>query len=203
MKVVILGKGLMLANIILGTLDAGVKIAGVFRYEKTSSNPIIQFFKDTFNPDYELTLIKRHNIKQLNFKSANSNAFRNYLIRENIDLVFVGTWKEKLEKETFDIPTIGTVNVHPSLLPKYRGPNPYLQTILHGEESSGVSLHLIDSKYDNGSVLSQEKVKILPNDTSKELKERTVGAARKLICEFLTDLNSKIVTPIAQSEKNA
>jgi methionyl-tRNA formyltransferase len=203
MKVVILGKGLMLANIILAAVDAGVKVAGVLRYEKTSANKFIQFFKDTFNPDYELTLIKRYSIKELNFKSANSVCFRDFLVRENIDIIFVGTWKEKIEKATFDIPTIGTINLHPSLLPKYRGPNPYLQTILHGEEYSGITMHLVDENYDTGAILSQEKIKIQPNDTSKELKERTVATARKLVAEFLTDLNYKIVTPISQSEKNA
>lgn len=203
MNVVILGKGLMLANIILGAVDAGVKIAGVLRYEKTSGNQTVQKLKDIFNPDYDYTLIKRYNIKQLNFKSANSKAFRDYLIKENIDIIFVGTWKEKLEKSTYDIPSIGTINIHPSLLPKYRGPNPYIQTILHGEQHSGVTLHLIDKGYDSGAILSQEKVEIYQKDTSKELKDRTVIAARKLVFEFLTDLNTKIVTPITQSEKNA
>ena len=193
----------MLANIILGAVVAGVKIAGVLRYENTNGNPIAQKLKDIFNPDYDYTLIKRYNIKQLNFKSANSKAFRDYLIKENIDIVFVGTWKERIEKETFDIPSIGTINIHPSLLPKYRGPNPYLQTILHGEQNSGVTLHLVDGNYDTGAILSQEKVEIRPNDTSKELRERTVTTARKLVTEFLTDLNTKIVTPITQSEKNA
>lgn len=203
MKVVILGKGLMLANIILGATDAGAKIAGVFRYEYTAQNPLSRFLKDTFNPDYEITLIKRLGIKQLNFKSANTKEFRDYLIKENIDIVLIGTWKEKLQKATFDIPTVGTVNIHPSLLPKYRGPNPYLQTILNGEEYSGVTLHLVDKGYDTGAILAQEKIKIKQDDTSKELKERTVATARKLVTELLTDLNTKIVTPIPQNEKNA
>jgi methionyl-tRNA formyltransferase len=203
MKIVILGKGLMLANMILGATDAGGEIAGVFRYEYTVQHPLSRFLKDTFNPDYELTLIKRLGIKQLNFKSANSKEFRDYLIKENIDIILIGTWKEKISKKTFDIPTVGTVNVHPSLLPKYRGPNPYMQTILHGEPYSGVTLHLVDNGYDTGAILSQKKVEIRPNDTSKELKERTVPAARELVAQFLTDLNTNIVTPIPQIEKNA
>lgn len=203
MKVVILGKGIMLANLILGVKDAGADIVGVLRYEKTTQNPIKLLFKDIFNPDAELTLIKRMNLKQLNFHSANSQGFRNFLIKNNIDMVVVGTWKERIKKATFDIPTVGTINAHPSLLPKYRGPNPYIQTILHGEEYSGLTLHLIDEKYDTGAILSQEKIKILPTDTSKELREKTATTARKLICEFITDLNTKIITPISQNEKAA
>ncbi len=80
--------------------------------------------------------------------------------------------EEKISKETFDIPKIATVNVHPSLLPKYRGPNPYMQTILHGEKCSGVTIHLMDENFDEGPILKQEKVEILEADTSKELREK-------------------------------
>ncbi len=203
MKVVILGKGLMLANLVLGAIDAGAEIVGVFRYEHTCSNPFLLFLKDVFNPDLEVTLLNQLKVNQIRLDSANSPKFRKLLLNLNVDLVLVGTWKERIKKETFNIPTIGTVNVHPSLLPKYRGPNPYMQTILHGESQSGVTLHLMDEHYDRGAILSQEKVDILPDDTSKELRERSVRVARKLVAEFISDLNDKMITPIAQSEKHA
>lgn len=203
MKVVILGKGLMLANLVLGAVDAGAEVVGVFRYEQTCMNPFKLFLKDLFNPEPEVTLFKQLGINQIRLKSANSERFRKLLLHLNVDLIIVGTWKEKLRKDTFNIPKIATVNVHPSLLPRYRGPNPYLQTILHGEKFSGVTLHLMDESYDSGSILSQQKVEILPNDTSKELKERSVRVARSLVADFITDLNDKIITPIAQSEKYA
>lgn len=203
MKVVVLGKGLMLANIVLGALDAGAEIVGVFRYEQTTTNPIKLFFKDMFCSAPEVTLLKKLKLNEIKMKSANSKEFRKLMVKLNVDLIIVGTWKEKLTKETFNIPKIATVNVHPSLLPKYRGPNPYMQTILQGEEYSGITLHLMDENFDSGPILAQEKIKILPEDTSKELRERTVKEARKLIRELITDLNNKIITPIPQNEKAA
>lgn len=203
MKVVILGKGLMLANLVLGAIDAGAEIVGVFRYEQTCTNPVKLFFKDLFNPDPEVTLLKQLKVNQIRLKSANSERFRKLMLHLNVDLIIVGTWREKLKKDTFNLPKIATVNVHPSLLPKYRGPNPYMQTILHGEKFSGVTLHLVDENYDRGAILSQQKVEILPNDTSKELRERSVRVARELVADFITDLNDKMITPIAQSEKYA
>ena len=203
MKVVILGKGLMLANLILGVQDAGAEIAGVFRYEDTKRNKFKGIIADCFNPAQEVTLIKRHKLKQIRMKSANSYEFQKLMIKLNVDLIIVGTWKERLTPKTYNIPRIAAVNVHPSLLPKYRGPNPYLQTILHGEEFSGVTIHLMNENFDEGAILKQEKVPILDNDTSKELKERTVRKARELVSEFINDLNEKILTPVNQDEKFA
>ncbi len=198
-----LGKGLMLANIVLGVLDSGAELVGVFRYEQTSSSPFQLAIQDFFKPAPEVTLLKQLNIRQIRLKSANGPLFKKLMLTMNVDLIIVGTWKEKISKETFNLPTIATVNVHPSLLPKYRGPNPYMQTILHGEKYSGVTIHLMSERFDQGPILKQEKVEILDTDTSKELREKTVRKARSLVAEFIEDLNNKMLTPIAQSEKYA
>ena len=203
MRVVVLGKGLMLANIILGVKDSGANIVGVFRYEKTQDSQLKLLLNAFFNPAPEYTLIKNLKLPEISFKSANCNEFRNFLISHNVDLVIVGTWKEKIKKDTFNIPTIATVNVHPSLLPKYRGPNPYLQTILHGEKYSGVTIHLMDENYDTGAILKQTKIEISESDTSKELREKTVVSARKLISEFINDLDNSILMPIEQLEEKS
>ena len=203
MKVVVLGKGLMLANIVLGALDAGADVVGVFRYEETCNSIFKLFFTDLFSPTPDITLLKDKDINRIRFKSANSEDFRKLMITLNVDLIIVGTWREKIKKETFNIPKIATVNVHPSLLPKYRGPNPYLQTILHGEEYSGVSIHLMTDKFDEGPILKQEKVKIFENDTSKELKERCIRVTRRLVANFINDLNADVIIPVNQDEKYA
>lgn len=203
MRVVVLGKGLMLANIVLGALDAGADVVGVFRYEDTCNSRLKILFQDFFKPAPEVTLINKLKIRQIRLKSANGPLFRKLMVTLNVDLIIVGTWKERLDKDTFNLPTIATVNVHPSLLPKYRGPNPYLQNILHGEKYSGVTLHLVTEKFDKGPILKQEKVEILDTDTSQELRERSVRVARKLVSELITDLNNKVLTPVAQNENLA
>ena len=203
MKVFIIGKGLMLANIILGAQEAGAKICGVLRYEQTTTSKIKLFIRDFFKPAPEVTLIKECKIPEYRFKSVNSKEFRNLLIKLNVDLLIVGTWREKITPETYKIPTIATINIHPSLLPKYRGPNPYMQTILHGEKFSGVTIHLVNERYDAGEILRQERVPIYETDTSKELRERTVITARTTLTELLNDMNHKILAPINQDERYA
>lgn len=203
MKVVILGKGLMLANIILGVKDAGADIVGVFRHEYTQKSRLQVMLEETFKPSPEVTLINQLKLNQIKLKSANSEAFQKLMDSLNVDLIIIGTWKELITPQTYNIPKIATVNVHPSLLPKYRGPNPYLQTILHGEKYSGVSIHLVNNEYDAGAILKQIKIPIYESDTSHELRERTVTQTRQLISEFLDDLNNRILTPVNQDSKSA
>lgn len=199
MKVVILGKGEMLANLIEGTIDAGCEIVGVFRYENT----IRRKFSDFFKASHDLTLIKQYKLHEIKCNSANSESFKNEILKLNADIILVGTWAEKLKKEIIDLPTIATVNVHPSMLPKYRGPNPYLQTILHKETKSGITFHLMNEDFDKGAILAQKAIKIFPNDTGKELKARTVFYARLMCAEVLKKLEYGLVIPIAQNENES
>ena len=192
MKVVIIGKGEMLSNLIEGTLSAGCEIVGVLRYEKTVMPPLLLKLRDFSKTSYEVTLIKNKKIHEINCKSANSKEFKNELIKLNADILLVGTWRERLKKDIIDTPTIASVNVHPSFLPKYRGPNPYLQTI-----------HLIDENFDKGNILIQKEIEILPDDTSKELKDRTVYQARLLCSEILSKLEEGLIIPVPQNEKEA
>ena len=203
MRIVILGKGEMLANLIEGAIEAKAEIVGVFRYEMTSLSPIKRFFHDFFTTSHDLTLIKKHKLHEIKCPSANSEAFRRELLKLNTEIMFVGTWREKIKKTTYNIPSIATINVHPSLLPAYRGPNPYLQTIKNMEKYSGVTFHLMDDGFDTGAILTQKKVEILPCDTGKELKEKTVFAARILMCETLKRLQFQIIQPIKQDESKA
>ena len=203
MKVVLIGKGEMLANLIEGALEAKAQIAGVFRYERTVLSPFKLFLYDLFKTSHDLTLIKKYKLHEIKCKSANCEKFRRELLRLNTDIMFVGTWSEKLGKQTFAIPRIASINVHPSLLPAYRGPNPYLQTIKHMEKYSGITLHLIDENFDTGAVLAQKRIEILPDDTGKELRSKTVFAARLLTVEVLKRLEFNIIKPIKQDECKA
>ena len=203
MKVVVIGKGLMLANIIEGVLDSQCEIVGVLRQERTKMNRIQLFFNDFFRSSAAYTLIKEQNIREINCKSANSECFRKELIKLNADVLIVATWNEKLKKEIIDTPVIASVNVHPSLLPTYRGPNPYLETIRGMETKSGITFHLIDENFDTGAILAQQKINILPNYTGKELREQTVFQARLLTAEVLKKLEYGLIVPVPQDENKS
>ena len=128
LKVVVIGYGEMFTNLIAAALDANCNIVGVLRKEMIKYPSWLRKMKDIINPSKDYNYIKSYNLPEIKgIDSVNSEKFRRKLIKLNPDIVLVGSWGEKFEKATYDIPKIATINAHPSLLPKYRGPNPYLK----------------------------------------------------------------------------
>ena len=204
LRVVIIGYGEMFTSLIAATLDANCEIVGVLRKETIKYPPVLRHLKDIINPSTEYNYIKSYKLPEIKgVKSVNSEIFRKKLLKLNPDIILVGSWCEKFKKETYNIPKIAAINAHPSLLPKYRGPNPYFWVIRNGEVSSGVSFHLMDEGYDTGAILAQEEVKIYPSDTGKSLKERTVLTARGVACELLKTLSEDIIIPLKQAEEKS
>ncbi len=200
LRVVIIGYGEMFTNLIAGTLDANCNIVGVFRKEMIKYHPIIRKMKDIICPSLDHNYIKSYNLPEIHARGVNTKEFKKALLKLNPDIILVGSWGERISKEIYDIPKIATINAHPSLLPKYRGPNPYYWVIRNQEQTTGVSFHLVDSDYDTGAILAQEEIKIYPSDTGKTLKERTVLTARGVVCELLKDLSEDIIIPLTQIE---
>lgn len=203
LRVVVIGYGAMFTNLIAGTLDSGMEIVGVLRKESVKYPRFLRWIKDIINPSQEFSYIKSYNLPEISTKGVNTNEFKKKLLKLNPDIILVGSWGEKFEKETFNIPKIATINAHPSLLPKYRGPNPYFWAIKNQEQVSGITFHLMDEDFDTGAILAQEEIKIYPSDTGKTLKDRTVLTARGIVCELLKDLDEDIIIPLKQNEEKA
>ena len=90
----------------------------------------------------------------------------------NPDLIIVVAYGKILPKEIIDIPKYGIINVHSSLLPKYRGASPIHSAILNGDTKSGVSIMYIEEGLDSGDVILQESCDILENDTLGTLHDK-------------------------------
>lgn len=99
-----------------------------------------------------------HNIPFLQPYSLNE-AFGNELKRQEWDVFLVASYGKIIPKEILDIPTNGSLNIHPSLLPKLRGASP-IQSAILTEEETGVTLMLMDEKMDHGPIIAQKKVSI-------------------------------------------
>jgi methionyl-tRNA formyltransferase len=100
------------------------------------------------------------------------------LIAQEPDLIVVAAFGMILPKEVLELPKYGCLNVHPSMLPRYRGPSPVATAILEGEERTGVTIMLMDAGMDTGPILKQREVPIKNDDTtgSVDLKLSRIGA---------------------------
>ncbi len=199
-KIVIVGYDEMFAQLIKGCISAGYKPVGVFRYDKVKYNSWILKIKDCIVPSKDKSFLDGYKLYEIKARSVNSEAFRRELIKLNADIVFVGSWGEKFKKETINVPKIGTINCHPSLLPKYRGPNSYAQVILNDEKKTGVTFHLMDENYDTGAILQQTEVKINPDDTGGSLKTRCCQVAGQEVGKLLLQMDNEMILPVNQRE---
>jgi methionyl-tRNA formyltransferase len=154
-------------------------------------------------PSNDFNFVRNLNLYDIIAPSVNSKKFRQELEKLEADIVIVGSWSERFEMPTINTPKIASINVHPSMLPKYRGPNPYIHVILNNEQSTGITFHLMDVNYDTGGILHQKEVDILPNDTGKVLKTRCCDVARHEIAILLKNLPTRLKNPTSQNEKEA
>lgn len=101
------------------------------------------------------------------------------------DFFVVAAYGKILRSTLLAIPTRGTLNVHPSLLPKYRGPSPILAPILAGDPETGVSIILLDDQIDHGPILTQIKIPLAGNQTGAELETQLAHIGGKLLAETI------------------
>lgn len=114
---------------------------------------------------------------------------RDELINQTIglkpDLIIVVAYGKILPKEILALPKYGAINVHPSLLPKYRGPSPIQFPILNGEKETGVTIMLMNEQMDEGAILAQEDLKIEADETAQTLENKLSRLASKLLIKTL------------------
>jgi methionyl-tRNA formyltransferase len=106
----------------------------------------------------------------------------------NPDFVFSFYYRHMLDKSWLEVPRRGALNMHGSLLPKYRGRAPVHWAILKGESVTGASLHYMLEKPDAGALVDQQSVNILENDTALEVSLKVAEAARQVLRRSLPGL---------------
>jgi methionyl-tRNA formyltransferase len=133
---------------------------------------------------------------------VNSNLFIQWLKKQKCDLIIIAGWSEKLDKDVINVPTYECINCHPSLLPRYRGPNPFYWVIVNNEIETGITLHYVDENLDAGDILFQERVKIDFGDTAGSLSEKCAKVAAAKIPEVLDSVTSGSVRCRRQNLSN-
>jgi len=125
------------------------------------------------------------------------------LVQWSPDLIVVAAFGQILRQTVLDLPRFGCINVHASILPRWRGAAPIQAAILHGDEKAGVTIMRMDAGIDTGAILSQRTLTVLPDDTAGSLSERLALDGAKLLLETLPGYLSGKIAPSPQDESQA
>ncbi|MDO9558735.1 MAG: methionyl-tRNA formyltransferase [Syntrophales bacterium] len=126
-----------------------------------------------------------HRLPVLQPERVRSPEFLELFRQLTSDLVVVVAFGQILPKEMLERPRLGCINVHPSLLPRYRGAAPLNWTIIRGETHTGVTIMQMDEGMDSGDILLQEKTEIGPCETFGELHDRLAVRGAQLLAEAI------------------
>jgi len=131
------------------------------------------------------------------------NTSRKELTKLKPGLFIVVAYGFILPREFLDLPKLGCLNLHASLLPKYRGPSPIQAAIQNGDKTTGNTIMLVDEKMDHGPILAQQKIEIRTKDTGQTLHDKLADSGAELLDKTINSWIKKEITLKAQDDNQA
>lgn len=119
------------------------------------------------------------------------------------DVVCVACFSQRIPREILHLPRLGCLNVHPSLLPDNRGPDPVFWTFWRGDASTGVTVHLMDEGLDTGPIVVQERIKVREGISEATLEHQCATVGGALLVRAVRGLDAASISPIPQNESLA
>ena len=157
----------------------GSNLKNLFRFSLKKKSPIKIVLVISNNSKAKgLIFAKRKNIKNKVFNFINKKEAENKVLKElkkeKVDLICLAGFMKILSKNFIQKFKGKIINIHPSLLPKYKGLNTHLRAIKNKDKYSGCTVHLVNSKLDSGKIILQKKIKIKKKETPKSLSKRVL-----------------------------
>ena len=199
LKVVFMGTPAFAVPALAALSDAGCEIVGVYtqpdrragRGRRLAASPVKQAAIERGLPVFQPASLRR-----------DADA-REHIASLAPDIIVVVAYGLFLPAETLAVPPLGALNIHPSLLPKYRGPSPVASAILQGDATSGVTLMLLDEGMDSGPVIAQQETPIGADETAEELMTRLFQMGAGLLTDTLPRWRAGEITAKPQREEDA
>ncbi len=184
--------------VFLGTPEFGVKALDAVVNSKHEvvavvaqpDKPSERGNKIVFSPVKEYAL--SHGLKLFQFPKISRDGVADLKALEP-DIMVTAAYGQILSQEVLDIAKFGTINVHASLLPKYRGASPIQTAILNGDSETGITIMKTEAGLDTGDIILQEKTSICEDETTGELAERLSEIGAKLLVQALDDFETNMV----------
>ena len=162
----------------------GSNLKSLIKFSKTKKSPITINLIITNNPKakgLKLGKINKIKKKSFNFKKKNiENQVLSVLKKHEIKMICLAGFMKILSRNFITKFSGKILNIHPSLLPKYKGLNTHQRVLSNNEKYSGCTVHFVNSKLDSGKIILQKKVKITKNETKKSLAKKVLEQEHKL-----------------------
>ena len=163
----------------------GSNLRSLIKYSKTKKSliRIVLVISNNFSAK-GLKYANKSNINNIIIKYSNRKSFEDRLFkllrRNNVDLICLAGFMKILSGKFIKKLNKTILNIHPSLLPKYKGLNTHNRAIQNKDKYSGATVHIVNDKLDSGKIILQAKVKILKSDSGKSLKKKVLKIENKL-----------------------
>ncbi len=177
--------------------NAGFEICGVVT---APDRPAGRGMKVISSPVKEYAIEKNLKVFQPE-KIVNNNEFKDEIRELKPDLVCVVAYGVILPKSFLKIPELGCINLHPSMLPNYRGPAPIQWAILNGDKKTGVTIMYLNEKMDAGDIITQKEVEIDEDETTGDLWNRLSGLGAELLLQVVKNIEAGKIERTPQADE--
>ena len=171
----------------------GSNLRSLIKYSKTKKSliKIVLVVSDNFSAK-GLNYANKSNINNIVIKYSDRKSFEDRLFkllrRNNVDLICLAGFMKILSGKFIKKLNKTILNIHPSLLPKYKGLNTHNRAIQNKDKYSGATVHIVNDKLDSGKIILQKKVKILKTDSEKSLEKKVLKIEHKIYPEAIIKL---------------
>lgn len=183
-----------------GPFCSGALIEVLKQYRLTS---IIVPSKGVFeNIKYARRMANAYDVSCFDYPEKEEN-LPNRDVFSALDLGIVYSFTHILPEKILDLPKHGFINVHPGLLPEYRGPHPIGWAVANKEKVTGVTIHKVTSVYDGGPIIARDEVLILPKESVLDVRQKLMHLAEELLEDTLSTIFDGTAKYIEQNEAKA
>lgn len=198
MRIVFMGTPQIAADCLQALLSAGHEVCGVFTRE---DKPVGR--KQVLTPPPVKVLAQQHGIPVYQPKTLRDGEAQKQIAALNPQLIAVVAYGRILPPEILSLPPLGCINLHVSLLPRYRGAAPIQWAVINGDKQTGVTVMQMDEGLDTGDILQVTPLDILPDETAGELFERVSQIGGKTLVQTVKMLQRGEITPMPQQHEQA